>query len=119
MANTPWEQTKRGTRYRTLDTDAVIQLGDASGVTVSQWAVKVKVNTPGGTFTPKARVVGSELSGSDLDDMVYYSIDSETAITTSSSAANIYYIPSDGVDVFLDFVAGGGSITIYVWPFQG
>lgn len=121
MANTPWAITDRGTKYRTLTTTEVIPLGDADNATVSQWAVKVKITGAGGSFIPKIRLIGSGLSGGDLDDTVYYTADSETAIAAgvASSAANIYYIPADACDVFLDYTQGTGSMTIYVYPFQG
>lgn len=121
MANTAWARTERGTRYRTLDTSEVIALGDANDETVSQWAVKVKITGDGGNFIPKIRLIGSGLSGSDLDDTVYYTADSETAIAAgvASSANNIYYIPADAVDVFLDYTSSTGTMQIFVYPFQG
>lgn len=121
MANVGPVVLEGGCRQWTLDTTATIALGSASDQTVGQWAIQLVPTGSGGTITPKQCVKGSGLSGANLATCVYYESDGETAITagTATSAAGIYYVPSDGLETYLDFVASTGSLALYVYPIRG
>lgn len=104
-----------------LDTSTVLALGAPAEHTVGQWAIQVVPTGAGGAFVPKQCVRGSGLSGANLATCVYYESDGETAIAagTATSAAGIYYIPSDGLDTSLDFTADTGSMALYIYPIKG
>lgn len=123
MANTPgWLTVNRlGERRKVLDTSEVIYLGDACADIASQFVLEVAVSGSGGSAIPKCRLRGSDLGTGALHDLVYYTVDSEAAITagTAITAANIYYIPADGIDVYLDYTASTGSMTITLRPIVG
>lgn len=112
---------REGCIHWTLDTTAVIELGNAGDDTVCQWAIQVVPTGSGGSFIPKQRVIGSGLSGGNLATCVYYESDGETAIAAgaATSGAGIYYIPADGVDTFLDYTADTGSMDVYAFKFKG
>lgn len=114
--------TSNGTIKLVLDTAEVVPLGFADETRVSQWVLQVQVSGSGAQIIPKQRVIGSGLTGASLATCVYYESDGETAIAAgvATTAAGIYYIPSDGLDTFLDFDPGAsGVMTIYARPLKG
>lgn len=122
MANVgPTLQTRPGVRKWSLDTTETIHLGVPSEMTVGQWAIQMVPTGLTGGIVPKQRVVGSGLSGGNLQNCVYYESDGETAIAagTQSDAAGVYYVPSDGVDTYLTCTLTAGSMDLYVWPLRG
>lgn len=123
MANTAgWLRVnEKGERRKVLDTSEVIYIGDAFADIASQFVVEVAVSGAGGSAVPKCRLYGSDLGTGALHDLVYYTVDSEAAITagTGITTANIYYLPADGIDVYLDYTADTGSMTITVRPIVG
>lgn len=121
MANTPWVNTTTGPlglRYRTIDTSEVIKLGCPSETFLSSWVVEIVPSGLTGGFTPKGTSAGSGLTGGNLKTLLVYRENSEDAVDTASpiSAAGVYYIPADGLDVYLDCTVSAGSFTVYVRP---
>lgn len=122
MANTPLKPMGRsGTLAATINTTAVISLGNAEDAMVSQWVVQIVPTGLTGGFVPKGTVIGSGLTGSNLDTLLLYEASSEAAVSTASpvGTASVYYIPADGLDVFLDCTVSAGSFVVYARPVAG
>lgn len=122
MANTDFKlNTRTGVRKATIDTTATVRIGNAAEELVSQWVVQIVPTGLTGGFVPKGRVIGSELTGGNLATLLLYSASSETAVSTASpvATAGVYYIPADGLDVFLDFTVSAGSLDVYIRPIKG
>lgn len=121
MANAGPTNIGNGGRRWTLDTSAVIALGCPSPQTAGQWQIQVIPTGSGGSWVPKQCTRGADRTGGNLATCVYYESDSETALAAgaATSALGVYYIPSDGVDTYLDFTADTGSMVIDVYPLRG
>lgn len=108
----------------TLDTSGSedIVLGNIGSPYAGSWYLKY---VPGGaspsTFIPKCRPTGSGLSGASLDTMIYFTIDSSTAVAagTSISTDNTFIIPCDGQDLILTATGATNGGTIYAVPVIG
>lgn len=103
-----------------------VDLGNASGHTVSSWIVQLTGTIGTGTVTPKGYVLGNPAAGTLLDGtrtstgalaeanavaIAYYL--GTTGVLTSGgtawSALGIFRVPCDGMSLVLDYTAAGGS----------
>lgn len=106
---------------RTVSAVSVIALGDAAPDTVATWVVQV--SSLSGTFaiTPKCRVIGTDIASGEYATLSYKlgSTGALTAGTTPIAAEGIYFLPCDGLEVFLDVTAVSASFRLDAQPVRG
>lgn len=115
-----------GTLVCVLDTTATganaIRIGAANGEPgPAGWFIQLSGTAASfGSLTPKLRLKGSGLTNSNLADTVYYTTDSETAVSGASTPmtaiAKVYYVPTDECDLYLAYTANSTSMTVYLRP---
>lgn len=106
----------QGITVVTLDTTAVVAIGNADSTRVSKYRIHAKMGggSPGSAI-PKIRLTGSGLTGSDLISPVYYK-DSDTAAITAGTAIttnDMYEVVCDRCDLFFDYTSGASGMVLY------
>jgi len=107
----------------TFDTTGTANLGNAFGSSrIGSWRIQV---VPGGadpgSFTLQERLHGSELSGANWLDLIFYD-DSTTTVQSAGASvtgAKILTVVADRADLQLTYTSGADGSTVYATPLLG
>lgn len=107
----------------TFDTTGTENLRNAFGSSrIGSWRLQI---VPGGadpgTLTFQERLHGSELSGSNWLDLIFYDDSTSTvqAAGTSVSTAKILTVVADRADIQVTYASGADGMTVYATPLLG
>lgn len=111
----------------TFAATAVYPLGNTSpdNHKVGGWLLHIANASTSPAWSGSALVKGcaaySGLSGSDLVELPYINVNTQTveASGTAITAAGLYYIPANGIQVFLDYTSTSGTADVYPIPVEG
>ena len=96
-----------------------VVLGNAGPGVASKWVLQVTAIVAVGTAAIKGRLTDSGVADAGGVALAYRNVGTNTDVAagTALSAAGIYEVPADGLDVILEHT-GGTSVTVVARPVQ-
>lgn len=110
----------------TFDTSGAVNLGNSFGTSrIGSWRLQfVPGGADPGSFTIQERLHGSELSGANWLDLIFYddattTVQAAGASVVGASGAQLITVVADRVDIQLTYTAGADGCTVYAAPLLG
>lgn len=107
----------------TFDTSGAVNLGNSFGTSrIGSWRLQfVPGGASPGSFTIQERLHGSELTGANWLDLIFYDDSTSTVQSagTTVTAAKILTVVADRADIQLTYTSGADGFTVYATPLLG
>ena len=109
------------TYSKTVTATAVISLGNANNELIGSFVVELSTLSGTVSIVPQGRIHGSGIASAQYGNLAYTvgSTGVLTAASTPITAAGIYFIRADGMDVFLNATLTTASVRIDAQALNG